>query len=90
MACLFLTQRFFSLEPIPTDGEERTVSDRSGFRVATRIRSFRFAARGIRAAIRSQHNAWIHLAASAAVVLTGAVVGLTRTGWCLIESVLQG
>lgn len=60
------------------------MTDRSAFRVATRVRSFRFAARGIRAVIQSQHNARIHLAASAAVVLAGAVVGLMRIEWCLI------
>lgn len=78
-AVLLLTR-----EPTLKDAEERTVADRSAFRLATRMRSFRYAARGVRAVVQSQQNARIHLAASAAVVLAGAVVGLSRVEWCLV------
>jgi len=67
-----------------TDGEERTAADRSVFRIAARMRSFRYAARGLRAVFQSQPNAWIHAAAAMAVILAGAVVGLSRLEWCLI------
>jgi diacylglycerol kinase (ATP) len=60
------------------------VTDRPPFRLTTRMRSFRYAARGVRAVVQSQHNAWIHLAASAAVVVAGGVVGLSRVEWCLV------
>jgi diacylglycerol kinase (ATP) len=73
-----------SWEPTLKDAEERTVADRSAFRLATRMRSFRYAARGVRAVVQSQQNARIHLAASAAVGLAGAVVGLSRVEWCLV------
>jgi diacylglycerol kinase (ATP) len=65
------------------------VTDRSGFRLAARMHSFRYAARGLRAVLQSQHNAWIHLTASAAVVLAGAVVGLSRVEWCLIVGAIM-
>lgn len=55
-----------------------------GFRLEARARSFRYAARGIMALVRSQHNAWIHAAASIAVVALGLAVGLSRVEWCLV------
>jgi diacylglycerol kinase (ATP) len=36
------------------------------------------------ALLRSQHNAWIHAAASVAVVGLGFAVGLSRLEWCLV------
>jgi diacylglycerol kinase (ATP) len=54
------------------------------FSVAARARSFRYAARGIVALLHSQHNAWIHAAASIVVLGLGFVVGLSRAEWCLV------
>ncbi|HEX5386840.1 MAG TPA: diacylglycerol kinase family protein [Gemmatimonadales bacterium] len=54
------------------------------FSVAARARSFRYALRGIAAVLRTQHNAWIHAAASAAAVALGIAVGLSRAEWCLV------
>jgi diacylglycerol kinase (ATP) len=34
--------------------------------------------------LRSQHNAWIHAAATVAVVIAGYLLGISRTEWCLI------
>ena len=58
------------------------------FSVAARARSFRYAARGVVALLRSQHNAWIHAAASVAVVGLGLFVGLSRLEWCLVVLVM--
>lgn len=60
------------------------MSELPQFSVAARARSFRYAARGVVALLRSQHNAWIHAAASAAVVGLGFAVGLSRLEWCLV------
>jgi diacylglycerol kinase (ATP) len=49
-----------------------------------RLRSVKFALRGIRIMVVSQHNAWIHAAATVGVVSTGLVVGLSRFEWCWI------
>jgi diacylglycerol kinase (ATP) len=46
-----------------------------------RIRSFRFAIRGVAVTLQSQHNAWIHLVVSAVVIALGFYVDLARTGW---------
>ena len=54
------------------------------FTLASRLRSIRFAVRGMRSMLASQHNAWIHTAASIVVVVAGIFCRLDRTEWCLI------
>jgi diacylglycerol kinase len=49
-----------------------------------RIRSFKYAFRGLRVMIVSQHNAWIHAAATIAVVAVSFYFHLTSAEWCWI------
>jgi diacylglycerol kinase (ATP) len=49
-----------------------------------RIRSVKFALRGIRTMVISQHNAWIHAAATIIVVAAGFGVGLSAPEWTWI------
>ena len=49
-----------------------------------RIRSIRHAVAGIRVMIASQHNAWIHAAATMLVVAASWSFGLGRAEWCWI------
>ena len=49
-----------------------------------RIRSIRCALVGVRLMIASQQNAWIHAAATLAVVAVGLYLGLTNAEWCWI------
>ena len=49
-----------------------------------RIRSFRCALLGIQVMISSQHNAWIHAAATVVVVVAGLLFRLTQGEWCWI------
>ena len=49
-----------------------------------RIRSMRCAFVGIRLMIASQQNAWIHAAATLAVIAVGFFLGLTTAEWCWI------
>jgi len=51
------------------------------FSIVDRIKSFGFALSGIAAMLRTQHNAWIHLAATAAVIAGGAWFALGREEW---------
>lgn len=51
------------------------------FSIVERIRSFRFAIRGVAVTLQSQHNAWIHLVVSAVVIALGFYVDLARTDW---------
>ncbi len=54
------------------------------FDLRARLRSFRFAAAGIVTMLASQHNAWIHAAATLLVCGAGFVVGLDRMAWCAL------
>jgi len=49
-----------------------------------RIRSFRYAFRGIGVMIASQHNARIHAAATLVVTLVGFYFRLSRSEWCML------
>ena len=48
------------------------------------VRSFKCAFRGIRIMIASQHNAWIHSAATVVVLVISFSLGLSRSEWCWI------
>jgi diacylglycerol kinase (ATP) len=34
--------------------------------------------------LASQHNSWIHAAATAVVILAGLLLGISSSGWCLL------
>ncbi len=52
--------------------------------LAGRARSFRSALAGMRVMVVSQRNAWIHVAATIAVVALGLYLGLSATQWALV------
>ena len=52
--------------------------------VASRLESFRWAFRGLRTLLASQHNARIHLLASVSVCGLGLLLGISRLEWCAI------
>lgn len=54
------------------------------FAFTGRIRSFAYALAGIATMLRSQHNAWIHAAATVAVCALGLLLGLSTADWCWI------
>jgi diacylglycerol kinase (ATP) len=47
-----------------------------------RVQSFRYAVRGVRLMLRSQHNAWLHAVASCCVVIVGGLCHLSAPEWC--------
>jgi diacylglycerol kinase (ATP) len=49
-----------------------------------RIQSMRYAIRGIRLMLRSQHNAWLHAVASCGVLMVGGYYILSAAEWCWI------
>ena len=49
-----------------------------------RVQSFRYAARGVRLMLRSQHNAWLHAVASCGVLIVGGLFVLSTAEWCWI------
>ena len=54
------------------------------FQFSGRIRSFKFALMGIWTMFKSQHNAWVHAAATVLVVGVGFLLHLSSSEWCWI------
>ncbi|MGN7999264.1 diacylglycerol kinase family protein [Sphingomonas sp. 22176] len=52
-----------------------------GFRIASRLKSFRYAIRGLRLLVREEHNARVHLAASLCAAGAGAALRLSLAEW---------
>ncbi len=66
-----------------TDTSQQIQSARP-FQFTGRIRSFYHAINGIFRMIRCQHNAWIHAAATVAVVIAALFFRVSSTDWCWI------
>ena len=54
------------------------------FSARARIRSFRHAFRGIGVMLSTQHNAWIHAAATAAAIGAGFALRIDRGEWLAV------
>src|ERR1044072_7541896 len=52
------------------------------FEVRARLRSFKYAFRGIFSLVASQHNAWIHAFATVIVVVFGIYFHVSTSDWC--------
>lgn len=59
----------------------KTERDDRVFSIEARLKSVGYAIEGLRLMLRSQHNAWLHLAATVSVVAAGLVLGLTSEAW---------
>lgn len=55
-----------------------------GFTFRKRMKSFRYAFRGIYLLVRYEHNAWIHCAITACVLAAGFLAGLSHIEWVAI------
>lgn len=51
------------------------------FSVSARMKSFVYAGRGLRWLVQDEHNAWMHLAASAVVIIAGVLLHISIDGW---------
>ena len=60
------------------------MSDNHSLTFSGRIRSFKYAFRGLKVMIVSQHNTWIHAVATMVVVAVSFFFHLTRAEWCWI------
>ena len=54
------------------------------FELQARVRSFRHAFRGLLRMLRSQHNAWLHAAATLAVIAASWWFHISAADWCWI------
>jgi diacylglycerol kinase (ATP) len=55
--------------------------ERESFSLAARVRSFGHAFRGVGRLLATQHNAWIHIVATTAVLGLAVLLGLGRLEW---------
>ncbi len=55
------------------------------FSIPKRIKSFKFAFKGIRYLIGTQHNMWIHLTAALIVVAVGFYFSISTVEWVLVS-----
>ena len=58
-----------------------TLRSGGSFSLAARIRSVGFAAEGVRDLFRHEHNAWLHLLASALAVAAGLMLRIDPADW---------
>lgn len=66
------------------------MEDKTTFTFTGRIRSIRDALEGIITILRTQHNAWVHAAATILVVVAGIVFNVSALEWCwLIVAVVM-
>jgi len=60
------------------------------FQFSGRIRSFKYAFRGLGRMLASQHNAWVHAAATIVVIVAGLAFHLARGDWAWITLAIVG
>ncbi len=56
--------------------------------IVSRFNSFKFAFKGWAYVLRTQKNAWIHLAATTLVIAVGVWLGISRYEWAIILLVI--
>ena len=54
------------------------------FTLLARLKSIGYALRGLKLMLVTQHNAWLHLAATVAAVVAALVLQISRWEWCAI------
>jgi len=67
---------------LKNDTASRHSAESRPFQFTGRIRSFRHAITGILRMVRCQHNAWIHAAVTAIVVMAGFLFQISAADWC--------
>lgn len=56
--------------------------------ILKRLKSFRYAISGLGFVLKTQQNAWVHLAATLIVIVTGFSLGLARADWLWVLSAI--
>jgi len=54
------------------------------FKIGDRLKSFKFAFNGIRILFVNEHNAWLHLAATVLVIITGIAFKISILEWAAV------
>jgi diacylglycerol kinase (ATP) len=71
--------------PIPL---QQRPEPRARFTIGARLRSFRHAGRGLLFLVCSEHNAWLHFAATAAVIGAGLALEIDSVDWRWIAAAI--
>ena len=79
-----VTHKTTLANPPTVAGTLRDIERVGPLTLSGRIQSFRYAARGVRLMLRSQHNAWLHAVASCCVLIVGGLAILSASEWCWI------
>jgi diacylglycerol kinase len=72
-------------DPMPL---QQQPEPRARFTIAARLRSLRHAGRGLLFLLRSEHNARLHFAATAAVIGAGLALGIDSVDWRWIAAAI--
>lgn len=67
--------------PLAWRPHARATTERCGFSLSARMRSFGYAAEGLHYLFRHEHNAWVHLIASAAAIGAGITLRISLSDW---------
>ena len=54
------------------------------FTIGGRLKSVRYAMRGVGMMLKSQHNAWLHAFATFCILVTGGLMRLSAGEWCWV------
>lgn len=54
------------------------------FSMQARFRSFSYAFKGLIHVLKAEHNMWIHLSATLAVIVLGAILKISRFDWLVV------
>ncbi len=73
-----------AVPPAPSGAVHHFVEHAPPLTISGRIQSMRYAIRGLRLMLRSQHNAWLHAVASCCVLMVGGYYVLSAAEWCWI------
>jgi len=74
--------------PVGNDSAHTGETMNGNFRASNRRESFRHALAGIGILVRTQRNAWIHAAATLAVVAAGLALGVSAPAWCWLVAAI--
>ena len=60
------------------------MSKKAPFSFRSRLKSFAYAAQGLRTLLREEHNAWLHLLAAVGAIVLGCVLNVSSMEWVAI------
>ncbi|MFO7370928.1 MAG: diacylglycerol kinase family protein, partial [Bacteroidales bacterium] len=58
--------------------------ENKGFSIQARFKSFTYAFKGMSHVLKAEHNMWIHLSVTLAVIVLGAVLKISRFDWLIV------